>query len=63
MNLTLTESQIREIDENNRKAKAILGCIVRAVRMSDETEIDIPEMVMAAYDYVDRNDRLLGGIP
>ncbi|MCD8012517.1 MAG: hypothetical protein LUG99_04990 [Lachnospiraceae bacterium] len=60
MLLPLAESQLREIDENNRKAKAILGCIVHAVEISDEAEIDMAEMVLAAYDYVERNDKLLG---
>ncbi len=61
MTLSLSESQLREVDENNRKAKAILGCLVRAIQMSDETEIDVAEMVLAAFDFVQRNDRLLGG--
>lgn len=61
MPLSLTESQLREVDGNNRKAKAILGCIVRAIQMSDEAKIDMDEMVLAAYDYIDRNDILLGG--
>ncbi|MCD7956090.1 MAG: hypothetical protein LUG93_10170 [Lachnospiraceae bacterium] len=53
--------RLNKIDANNRKARAILGCIVRAVQFSDEAEIDMGEMVQAAYDYVDRNDKLLGG--
>ncbi|MCC8043936.1 MAG: hypothetical protein LIP12_00355 [Clostridiales bacterium] len=58
--LPLTEAQIREVDANNRKAKAIMECIVHSVYLSDEDEIDVPELVLAAYDYVVRNDALLG---
>lgn len=56
----LTESQIMQADANNRKAKAILGSIVRSIYLSDEDCIDVTEMVLAAYDYVDHTDAILG---
>ncbi|MCD7956095.1 MAG: PIN domain-containing protein [Lachnospiraceae bacterium] len=56
----LTESQIMRADANNRKAKAILGSIVHSIYLSDEDCIDVTEMLLAAYDYVVRNDAILG---
>ncbi|MCD7745724.1 MAG: hypothetical protein LUI13_10665 [Lachnospiraceae bacterium] len=48
----LSESKLMEVDANNRKAKAILSALVHATELSDMDEMEITELIQAAYDWI-----------
>ncbi|MCD8376161.1 MAG: hypothetical protein LUD69_04400 [Oscillospiraceae bacterium] len=56
--MKLTEQQITEIDDRERKARAILKSLVFALEADAADEINTLGLVEAALDYLNENDKV-----
>ncbi|MCD7732998.1 MAG: hypothetical protein LUH56_06110 [Oscillospiraceae bacterium] len=55
--MTLTEREMREISDREKKARSTLECITEVFAMGSGENIDVLDLVKVALDYLNENEK------